>query len=154
MLQTARATIGDLILYANGTGTIVPATESSFGFNISGQVTEIYVQIGERVEAGQVLARLDDTEAKIELVEAQEALNQLTSPAALATATQNLATAQSDFDLAKETLGFLISPEVLYWEEKVAEREQVLADAQADTSEAAKQKVAEAETSLEYAKAQ
>ena len=57
--------------------------------------------------------------------------------------------------LAKETLEYLISPEVLYWEEKVAEREQILADAQAaaqtDTSDAAKQKVTEAETSLEYA---
>src|SRR5512139_3667419 len=100
-LQTAEATRGDLILYANGTGTIVPATESSFGFNSSGQVMAIYVQIGDRVEAGQLLAQLDDTEAKIELAEAQEALNQLTSDAALATAKQSLAEVQSDFDLAK-----------------------------------------------------
>jgi hypothetical protein len=46
----------------------------------------------------------------------------------------------------------------LYWEEKVAEREQLLADAQAtaqtDTSDEAKQKVTEAQTSLEYAQAQ
>ncbi|HET9913816.1 MAG TPA: HlyD family efflux transporter periplasmic adaptor subunit [Anaerolineales bacterium] len=157
-LQTATATVGDLVLYANGTGTIIPATESSFGFNTSGQVSEIHVQVGDRVEAGQVLAQLDDTEAKVELAEAQEALNQLTSPAALATATQSLAEAQSDFDLAKETLEFLVSPEVLYWEEKVAEREQILADAQTaaqtDTSDTARQKVTEAETSLEYAQAQ
>jgi multidrug efflux pump subunit AcrA (membrane-fusion protein) len=52
----------------------------------------------------------------------------------------------------------LISPEVLYWEEKVAEREQVLADTQAayqtDTSDETKQKATEAQTSLEYAQAQ
>ena len=54
-LQTATATVGDLVLYANGTGTIIPATESSFGFNSSGQVSEIYVQVGERVEAGDVV---------------------------------------------------------------------------------------------------
>ncbi len=157
-LQTAKATVGDLVLYANGTGTIVPATESSFGFNANGQVSEIYVKIGDQVEAGQVLAQLDDTEAKIELAEAQAAMNQLTSDAALATAKQTLADAQSDFDLAKETLEYLISPEVLYWEEKVAERERILADAQTavqtDTSDAAKQKVSEAQTSLEYAQAQ
>lgn len=154
-LQIAKATGGDLVLYANGTGTIMPAEESSFGFNTSGQVSEIYVKIGDQVKAGDVLAQLDDTDAKIELAEAEEAMNKLTSTAAIATAKQALAEAQSNFALAKETLEYLISPEVLYWEEKVAEREQILADAQAtyqaDTSDTAKQKVTEAETSLKYA---
>lgn len=151
-LQTAKATVGDLTLYANGTGTIIPAAESSFGFNTTGQISEIYAEVGDRVEAGQVLAQLDDTEARIELAEAQEAMNKLTSAAAIATGRQTLAEAQSEFDLAKETLEYLISPEVLYWEEKVAEREQILADVQAaaqtDKSDDAKQKVTEAETSL------
>src|SRR6266498_2598785 len=31
-LQTAKATVGDLVLYADGTGTIMPLEESSFGF--------------------------------------------------------------------------------------------------------------------------
>jgi HlyD family secretion protein len=157
-LQTAKATVGDLILYANGTGTTMPVEESNFGFNTSGQVSEIFVKIGDPVEAGQVLAQLDDTEAQIDLAEAQEAMNALTSDAARATATQTLAEAQSSFDLAKETLEFLISPEVLYWEEKVAEREQLLADAQAAaktyTSDEPKQKATESETSLGYAQAQ
>lgn len=154
-LQTAKATVGDLVLFAGGTGTIVPAAEASLGFGTRGQVSEITVRVGDRVEAGQILAQLDDAEAQVQLAEAQAALNQLTSAAALATAKQTLAEAQSDFDTAKETLAYLISPEVLYWEEKVAEREQTLADAQAaaqtEPSEAAKQKVTEAETSLEYA---
>jgi HlyD family secretion protein len=154
-LQTAKATVGDLIIYANGTGTIMPAAESSFGFNTSGQVSEIYVEIGDQVEAGEVLAQLDDTDANIKLVEAQEAMNKLTSDAAIATAKQRLADAQSNFSLAKETLEYLISPEVLYWEERITERAQTLGDAeaayQADTSDAAKQKITEAETSLKYA---
>ncbi|MBN2116013.1 MAG: efflux RND transporter periplasmic adaptor subunit [Anaerolineales bacterium] len=157
-LQTAKATRGDLVLFADGTGTIVPAAEASPGFGTRGQVSEIYVRVGDQVEAGQILAQLDDTEAQIQLAEAQAALDQLTSAAALATAKQALAEAQSDFDAAKETLAYLISPEVLYWEEKVAEREQTLADAQAaaqtEPSEAARQKVTEAETSLEYAQAE
>jgi HlyD family secretion protein len=157
-LQTAKATKGDLILYANGTGTVIPANESSFGFNTNGQVSEINVKVGGTVEAGQVLAQLGDTDAKIELAEAQEAMNALTSASAIATARKTLATAQSDFDTAKERLEFLISPEVLYWEEKVAEREQVLADAQTatqtDSSDEAKQKVTDAETSLAYAQTQ
>ena len=154
-LQTTKATVGDLVLYANGTGTVMPAAESNFGFNTNGQVSEINVKIGYQVEAGQVLAQLDDTDANIQLAEAQEAMNKLTSAAAIATARQTLANAESDFVLAKETLEYLISPEVLYWEEKVAEREQTLADVQAayqtDATNTAKQKVTEAETSLKYA---
>ena len=157
-LQIAKATVGDLVLYANGTGTVIPAQESSFGFPTSGQVREIYVKIGDLIEAGDVLAQLDDTDAQIQLAKAQEAMNALTSASARATAKQTLAEAQENFDLAKETLEYLISPEVLYWEEKVIEREQTLADArlasQTDTSEEAKQNLAIAETSLEYAQAQ
>jgi HlyD family secretion protein len=157
-LQTAEATNGDLILYANGTGTVMPSAESSFGFNTNGQVSEIFVKVGDVVEPGQVLAQLEDTDAKIALAEAQEAMNALTSASAIAAARQTLATAQSDFDTAKEKLELLISPEVLYWEEKIAEREQVLADAQTaaqtDSSDEAKQKVTDAETSLTYAQAQ
>jgi HlyD family secretion protein len=149
-LQTTRATVGDLVLFADGTGTIVPATEANLGFSTSGQVSEINVRVGDQVEVGQVLAQLDDAEAQVQLAEAQAALNQLTSAAALATAKQTLAEAQSDFDLAKETLEFLVSPEVLYWEETVVEREQILANAQA----AAQTDATEAETSLEYAQAQ
>lgn len=157
-LQTAKATTGDLVLYANGTGTIIPAEETNLSFKASGQVSEIYVKIGDQAEAGDVLAQLDDTDAQIQLAEAQETMNALTSAAALATAKQTLAEAQESFDLAKETLEFLISPEILYWEEKAAGREQVLADAQAatqtDTSDEAKQNVNEAQTSLAYAQAQ
>jgi HlyD family secretion protein len=157
-LQTAKATKGNLVLYANGTGTVIPAEETTFGFNTSGQVSEINVKIGDQVKTGQVLAQLDDTDAKIKLAEAQEAMNKLTSPAATATATQTLATAQSDFATAKSSLEYLISPEVLYWEEQVDLRGQTLADAQAaaltDTSDSAKQNVTEAETSLSYAQNQ
>jgi HlyD family secretion protein len=154
-LQTAKATTGDLVLFASGTGTVSPEAQSSFGFNTSGQVSEIKVSIGDQVKAGQVLAQLDNTDIKLALAQAQDAMNKLTSAAAIATAKQNLASAQTDFVAAKKTLEYLISPEVLYWEEKIAEREQILADAKAanqtDTSDTAKQKVTDAEASLKYA---
>jgi HlyD family secretion protein len=157
-LQTAKATRADLVLYADGTGTIIPQDESALGFNTSGQAKEIDVKVGDTVQAGQVLAQLDDTEAQIQLAEAQDAMNTLTSAAAIATARQTLATAESDFAAAKESLEYLISPEVLYWEENVAERQQILTDAQTtyqtDTSDAAKQKVTDTETSLTYAQNQ
>ncbi len=157
-VQTAKATVGDLTLYANGTGTVIPSAESELGFNSTGQVREIDVKVGDSVEAGQVLAKLDDTGATIQLAEAQEAMNALTSAAAIAEAKASLAEAQTEFDTAKEVLAYLISPEVLYWEEKVIEREQTLTDAQTanatDTSDMAKQKVVDARTSLTYAQAE
>jgi HlyD family secretion protein len=157
-LQTAKATQGDLVLYANGTGTVTPITESNIGFNSNGQAKEIYIKVGDTVEAGQVLAQLDDTDAQIQLARAQQDMNALTSAEAIATAKQTLANAVTEFAAAKESLEFLVSPEVLFWEERVAEREQTRTDAQTaaqtDTSEAAKQKVSEAETSLTYAQNQ
>jgi HlyD family secretion protein len=157
-LQTAKATKGNLVLYASGTGTIIPQEESALGFNTSGQVKEISVKVGDTVEAGQALAQLDDSDAQVKLTEAQEAMDALTNAAAIAAAKQDLATAESNFAAAKESLEYLISPEVLYWEEKIAEREQILTNAQTayqtDTSDTAKQKVTEAETSLTYAQNQ
>ena len=154
-LQTAKATLGDLVMSANGTGKLMPAQESSFGFNTSGQVSEIFVKIGDHVEAGQVLAQLDETTAKVQLAEAQEAMDKLTSVAAIATAKQTLADAQTNLATTKEALAYLISPEVLDWQEKVAEREKILSDTQAadqaNPSDATKEKVSEAETSLQYA---
>ncbi len=154
-LQTAKATVGNLVLFASGTGTIIPAAESNLSFNSSGQVSDIAVKVGDHVDAGQVLAQLDDTDAKVGLAQAQDAMNKLTTAAAIGTAKQTLATAQTSFVSAKATLAHLISPEVLYWEENVAQREQILADAktanQTDTSDAAKKKVSDAEASLKFA---
>jgi len=154
-LQTAKATTGDLVLFASGTGTVSPAAESSFGFNTSGQVTQINVNVGDTVEAGQVLAQLDDTYAQIELAQAQEAMDKLTSASAIATIDGSLAEALTSYDSTKKSLEYLISPEVLYWEEKIAEREQLLAEAQAaaqtDASDSTKQKVTDVEASLKYA---
>ena len=141
-MQTATARQGDLIIYASGTGTLVPAAEASFGFNTSGQVSKINVKVGDTVEAGQLLAELDNSTQEIQYTQAKRTLAELTSPYAIATAEQDLATAQQDVNSTRSTLAYLISPTVLYWEEQVAQAEQALADVQASSpadSEAVKQ---------------
>ncbi len=154
-LYTAKAATGDMTLLANGTGTIMPAAESSIGFSSNGQVRQINIKVGDQVKAGDVLAQLDDTDAKIALAQAQDAMDKLTSAAAIATAKADLATAETDFASAKSALEYLISTDVLNWEEQVAQRQQTLTDAQTaaqtDTSATAKQKVTDAESSLKYA---
>jgi multidrug efflux pump subunit AcrA (membrane-fusion protein) len=82
-VQTATATRGSIVLYANGTGTLAPANEVSFGFGTSGQITELNVKIGETVEAGQVIGKIDDAEVRAAYEQAKRNLADLTTPAAL-----------------------------------------------------------------------
>jgi len=63
------------------TGTVQAQTEVSLAFRIPGRVTDRYVNVGDRVEAGQVIARLDRTDdengwraARAQLVAAQARL--------------------------------------------------------------------------------
>lgn len=74
-VQTATARRGDIILYAAGAGTLTPSAEVDVRFEISDGVQEILVEllvgVGDRVEAGDVLARLDDSDRQNNLVNAQ-----------------------------------------------------------------------------------
>jgi RND family efflux transporter MFP subunit len=54
------------------TGTIRPQHEAALGFRLPGKLLSRLVNVGDRVVAGQILARLDDTDARLEL-EAAEA---------------------------------------------------------------------------------
>lgn len=75
-LQTAKVRRGDLMITAVGRGTLVPRAEIALGFRASGTLAELAVRVGDRVEADQVLARLDDAAAKIQLAQAQLNLEQ------------------------------------------------------------------------------
>ncbi len=79
-LRTAVAREGNMVIYASGSGTLISLAESSFGFNTNGQVAQLNVQIGEVVEAGQVLAELDNTSAALALQKTQRALNESDLP--------------------------------------------------------------------------
>jgi HlyD family secretion protein len=84
-LQTAVARLGDLTVFASGTGSVIPASEIGVGFDENGTLTEILVKVGDTVQAGQVLARLDTgkSEAEIDLSIAQAELNLLNAQQAL-----------------------------------------------------------------------
>ena len=132
-LQTATVRRGDIVLYASGTGTLIAAAEASFGFGASGQVKDVYVSVGEVVEAGQLLAELDNTTQEIQYTQAKRAMTELTSPYAIATAEQAIADALLEVDSAYSHLAYIISPEVLCWEEEVAKLEAELAAAKQET---------------------
>jgi len=70
-IRTTRVRRGDLVIYASGTGTLIPAAEVNLGFPTSGVLAEVPVEVGDQVEAGDVLARLDDTDAQSQVIQAE-----------------------------------------------------------------------------------
>jgi RND family efflux transporter MFP subunit len=156
-LQTATVTRGNIKLFASGTGTLVAPTQATFGFRTSGQVVDVLVKVGDVVESGQLLARLDDASAQQTYQQALRALKELTSPAALATAQLAVADDKVNVATTRSTLAYLISPDVVYWEEQVAADEKALQQAKDDAAAAqpspdAVKKVQTAETTLRVAK--
>lgn len=84
-LQTAIARRGDLTVFATGAGQVIAATEINIGFDQSGTLSELLVKLGDKVQAGQVLARLqtDQTEADIALALAEAQQNVISAQQAL-----------------------------------------------------------------------
>jgi RND family efflux transporter MFP subunit len=95
-LQTATARTGNLVLQASGSGYLVAASEANVAFGIDGKLAELDVALGDKVEKGALLAKLDDASLQYKLEEAQLALLELTSPEAIANAELAVTTAQSD----------------------------------------------------------
>ncbi|HEV7267957.1 MAG TPA: efflux RND transporter periplasmic adaptor subunit [Falsiroseomonas sp.] len=77
------------------TGTIQAETEVNLGFRIDGRMIERLVNVGDRVEAGQVVARLDRTNEENALRSAR---------AALAAAQAQLREARANYGRASELL--------------------------------------------------
>lgn len=84
-VQTAVARRGSLVVSASAAGKVVPAAEISLGFDEGGTLSELLVKPGDKVQTGQVLARLqtNQTEEDIALVQADARLNVLTAQQAL-----------------------------------------------------------------------
>ena len=130
-LQTTVARRGDIILSASGTGTLQAANQIDLGFKSGGKLTKLDVKVGDQVNAGQLLAELDNTSQQIQFDQAKQNLAGQTSASAIATAQQSIAQATLDLQTAQEHLAYLISPPVYYWENEVAKDEQAVKDAQA-----------------------
>jgi len=152
--QTARIQRGYLILSASGSATLIAQTDATFGFDSSGQVTEVYVKVGDTVEAGQVLAQLDNTLAQMDYAEAQQALTELYSAREIATVQKEIGTAKDTKSQARAWIEYLLSPQVVVAEDNLALAQQRLADAQAEAtanpSDEANQKVKESESAIKY----
>jgi HlyD family secretion protein len=80
----------------SSSGEVVPEKWVNLSFPISGKNLQILVSVGDDVEAGQILAQLDDTEAQSRLIQAQQTVSEMTSPESVAIAKLAISTLDSD----------------------------------------------------------
>ena len=158
-VQTATARRGDIILYAAGAGSLIPAAEVDVSFEISDGIQEVLIEllvgVGDKVEAGDVLARLDESDRQDNLVDAQRDLRELTSASTIALIERELAQTKINLEKTTNDLIGLISPVVYRAEEYLEEYTITLADAlsaaDSSPSDEADQRVKEAEQNLDWA---
>ena len=112
-MQTATVTSGDLSVTAAGSGQLVPSSEVNLTFGANGKVLEVLVEVGDKVQAGDVLAWIDDAttrqavaSAEIQVMAAEQDLT-----LAVAEAELTLAEAKADLAVAQRELD-----EVVNWE--------------------------------------
>ena len=114
-LKTAKVKRGDIEITATGTAILVPVAQAGLTFQSSGQIIEIRVQAGDTVKSGQVLAKLDTAELRLQLTQAEANLALAQSKWNQAqqggTATQ-VAAAQAALDSANAAYNNLLHPDV------------------------------------------
>ena len=78
-IATTQVSRGDLVISVSGSGMLVPASEVDLGFQGGGYLDEVLVEVGDQVQVGDVLARLetDDLEVAIADADIQVRLAQL-----------------------------------------------------------------------------
>ncbi len=102
-VYTATIKRGDITLSATGSGTLVAEDSKNLKFTSDGTVEFVNVQVGDVVEAGDVLAKLDDTSSlesdvtvkELELLKAQQELENLKTSAQSALGEAQLAVAEA-----------------------------------------------------------
>ncbi len=86
---------GDIVSGVEATGTLEGSKQVSVGAQVSGQLQRLYVDTGDEVKAGMLLAQIDSRTQENSLKDAQAALN--TYQAQLVAARAELKRAQLDF---------------------------------------------------------
>jgi HlyD family secretion protein len=89
-------------------GIIVADQQAHIAFELPGNIKLVNVMAGDQVQAGQVLAQLDDSAQQIQLQQATLALQELTSPSALAAAQQAVAQDQIDLNNLQVALNNIV----------------------------------------------
>jgi RND family efflux transporter MFP subunit len=90
------------------TGTLEPRYQSQLGFRVAGKIASRHVEVGDRVQAGNILFRLDPTDYDLQLRVSESELVSAKSTVAQATAEEqrlrklrsSASVSQSEYDMA------------------------------------------------------
>ena len=73
-IRTAAVTRGVVLSSVSATGNVQAASQLSVNFRTSGTLSAVLVKVGQHVKAGQILGRIDSTDAKAAVSEAEASL--------------------------------------------------------------------------------
>lgn len=121
-------------------GRLEPVSYAQLSFLAGGQVVEVLVAEGDVVQAGDVLARLNNREAlqaqvaqaEQAVLDAQQALKTLQESAALARAQveREVAQAQDDLERAERRYKNIATPDIKFYEDELKKAQDALTTAQ------------------------
>ncbi len=92
---------GPVSTRVTATGSLVAISELRLGFPVRGQLSEVLVRVGDRVEPGQVLARVDDLALRQALEQSQAQLDAREAELERAEGATSVEAAQATLDQAK-----------------------------------------------------
>ncbi len=101
--ETITVRPGTFTQRVSSSGKVEPVSRVNLGFSTSGRVSGVYVAVGNRVYAGQVLAEVENGDARGALLEAQAKLRSLeigTRPEEIAVSRAEVASAESSLTQA------------------------------------------------------
>src|SRR5580658_8844781 len=99
--RTVTAEVGTVASSVSASGNVSPSESDSVNFATSGTLTAVDVAVGDKVKAGQVLAKINPTDADDALQSAQDSLQ--VAETALADAEAGGTTAQLEQNTASMT---------------------------------------------------
>ena len=156
--EIVEAFVGDLSAQVSATGQVLPRRQATLSFGTPGIVQEVAVEVGDRVQAGDVLARLDDAALQRAVRSAEQNLRiQEANLSALRTAApdEDIAAARAAVAAAQARLDDLLAGPS---EEELADAQAQLAAAQAQLDDLlagpAKEDLVAARAALAAAQAQ
>ena len=118
--QLVEVVRGDLTVSISGSGSIEVAEEAKSSFGVGGRIEKIYVEEGDRVSMGDVLAELDTGDLELALTQSKVTL-----------AKQQLAVSQQEVAITKQQVA-LAKQEVAVSQQEVAISQQEVAVTQAE----------------------
>jgi HlyD family secretion protein len=98
--ETEAVSRGRLVVTVTATGSVQPTTQVDVSSELSGALAEVAVDFNDRVEVGQVLARLDDTKLNDQILTAEAQLQ--AAEASLEQAASAVREAEVNYDSQSE----------------------------------------------------